>query len=134
MAARRQLLAWADPRPGSSHICRSCANEQLEIHRAASGALEVRPLTRSAGGCTALAAASAGVFFGRQRRSGWRFRAPSTRPAADALFGQQKTWVSIMRRLVAIARTGHDAGAKIIALLTPFVASAVSARTAMDMC
>ena len=49
MAARRQLLAWAVPRPGSSHICRSCANEQREIHRAASAALEVRPLTRSAG-------------------------------------------------------------------------------------
>ena len=41
--------SWADPRPGSSHICRSCANEQREIHRAASAALEVRPLTRSAG-------------------------------------------------------------------------------------
>ena len=133
MAARRQLLAWANPRLGSSHICRSCSDERLEIQRAASAAHEDRPLTRSAGDALPHRR-ECGRFFGRQRRSGWRFRAPSTRPAADALFGQQKTWVSIMRRLVAIARTGHDAGAKIIALLTPFVASAAAARTAMDVC
>ena len=52
---------------------------------------------------------------------------------ADALFGQQKTLVSMMRRRVVIAETGHDAGAKIIALLTPFVASAAAARTALEM-
>ena len=45
----------------------------------------------------------------------------------DELRGKQKTWVSMVRRLVAIALAGRDAGDKAICLLTLYVAPAAGA-------
>ena len=48
----------------------------------------------------------------------------------DALYSQQKTWVSMVRRKLAIAQAGYEAAAKIIALLTPYAAPAAAVPAA----
>ena len=39
--------------------------------------------------------------------------------ATDELIGSQKTWISMIRRIVEVAKAGLDAGTKIAAMLTP---------------